>query len=122
MFSTHESYNLFFLFKKCNGSYDYIGNPIAFYEGGVWPLVKNPKMSKYHPGTQAYNLAHSFNVMYRGLLASLQNVFNGYVHQFDDCIGQMKALVYYGKRLVQTPIQEDGDPDIGPNGAPTYTL
>ncbi len=109
-------------FKKCNGTYDYIGDHIPFYEGGVWPLVKNPRMSKYKQGSRAYNLASSFNVKYRGLLACLQNVFNGYIKLFDNCIGQMKELVYYGKRLVQTPIQEGGDPEVGPNGAPTYTL
>lgn len=79
-------------------------------------------MSKYRPGSQAHNLASSFNVMYRGLLSCLQNVFNGYIDQFGDCIGQMKALVYYGRRLVQTPIEEGGDPHVGPNAAPTYTL
>ena len=79
-------------------------------------------MSKYQPGTQAYKLAHSFNVMYRGLLMNLQNVFNGNIDQFNASIGQMKALIYYGKRLVQTPIQEGGDPGVGPNAAPTYTL
>ena len=119
--ATH-TFKKFFLLKKCNGSYDYVGKHIPFYEGGVWPLVKNPRMSKYQLGTQAYNLASSFNVMYRGLLANLQNVFNGNIDQFDACIGQMKALIYYGKRLVQTPIHEGGDPEVGPNAAPTYTL
>ena len=40
--------------------------------------------------------------------------------RFDDTFGLMKSLIVYGNRVVQTPIDDDGDPNIGPNAGPTY--
>jgi hypothetical protein len=43
-----------------------------------------------------------------------------YFSRFDDTFGLMKSLMVYGSRVVQTPIEEGGDPNIGPNAGPTY--
>jgi hypothetical protein len=39
---------------------------------------------------------------------------------FGDTVAIMKDLLIHGNRLVQTPIEENGDPDIGPNTGPIY--
>ena len=97
-----------------------MGDKIPFFQSGVWPVVKDPQMSKYKPGSQAYKNAQAFNSMYRRLLETLQSVFDGNVERFDDTFGLMKSLMIYGSRVVQTPIDEDGDPNVGPNAGPTY--
>ncbi|CAB4033861.1 Hypothetical predicted protein [Paramuricea clavata] len=77
-------------------------------------------MSKYKPDSQAYKNAQAFNDVYRKLLETLQSVFDGNVDRFDDAFGLMKSLIVYGMRVVQTPIEDGGDPNIGPNAGPTY--
>lgn len=76
----------------------------------------------YKFGSKAYTKAKTFNEMYSKLLHSLQIVFNGNVDNFDNTIGMMKPLLIYGDQLVQTPIEDDGNPEIGPNAGPTYTM
>ena len=106
--------------EECHENYVYLGDKIPFFETGVWPVVKDPQMSKYKPDSQAYKNAQAFNDIYRRLLETLQSVFDGNVDRFDDTFGLMKSLIVYGSRVVQTPIDEDGDPNIGPNAGPTY--
>ena len=55
------------------------------------------------------------------LLETLQSAFDGNVERFDDTFGLMKSLMIYGSRVAQTPIDEDRDPNVGPNAGPTYT-
>ena len=93
---------------------------MPFHEGGVWPIVKDPKMSKYKIGSKAYKLSQQFNEVYSRLLHALQAVFNGNIKQFDDSMGLMKMLLVVGNQLVQTPIEDNGDAEVGPNAGPTY--
>ena len=83
-------------------------------------MVRDPMMSKYKPNSIAYKNAQAFNDMYRQLLETMQMVFDGQVDRFDDAFGLMKSLIVYGNRVVQTPIDDNGDADVGPNAGPTY--
>jgi collagen type VI alpha len=82
--------------------------------------MDNPMMSMYKDGTRAQNVAKSFNKTYWKMLGKLQNVFDGNTFLFGDTVAIMKDLLIHGNRLVQTPIEENGDPDIGPNAGPIY--
>ncbi|XP_028390804.1 uncharacterized protein LOC114515704 [Dendronephthya gigantea] len=106
--------------KESHENYAYVGDKIPFFQNGVWPVVKNPRMSKYKPNSQAYKNAEAFNHIYNTLLETMQSVFDGNVDRFDDTFGLMKSLIVYGNRVVQTPIDENGDPNEGPNAGPTY--
>ena len=77
-------------------------------------------MSMYKDGTRTQNVAKSFSKTYWKMLEKLQNVFDGNTLLFGDTVAIMKDLLIHGNRLVQTPIEENGDPDIGPNAGPIY--
>jgi collagen type VI alpha len=113
-----------FFLKECvrknADTFAYIGKSLPFDEDGVWPVVDNPMMSMYKDGTRAQNVAKSFNKTYWKMLEKLQNVFDGNTFLFGDTVAIMKDLLIHGNRLVQTPIEENGDPDIGPNAGPIY--
>ena len=79
-------------------------------------------MSKYRVGSKAYTVAKTFNEEYSKLLHALQTVFDGNINRFGDVIGLMKTLIVYGNRVVSTPIEDNGDPVIGPNAGPTYLM
>jgi hypothetical protein len=76
---TKNNYLLFF--QECHENYAYTGDKISFFEDGVWPMVKDPQMSKYKPGSQAYKNAQAFNHVYRKMLETLQSVFDGNVNR-----------------------------------------
>ena len=77
-------------------------------------------MSMYKEGSRAKNAAKLFSKSYWRLLKTLQNVFDGKTFLFRDTVAIMKDLLIHGNRLVQTPIEENGCPDIGPNAGPIY--
>ena len=56
------------------------------------------------------------------MLHALQTVFDGNINRFGDVMGLMKTLIVYGNRVVSTPIEDNGDPVIGPNAGPTYLM
>ncbi|XP_028403091.1 uncharacterized protein LOC114525845 [Dendronephthya gigantea] len=110
--------------NECTGPYAdtfaYIGRVLPFSEDGVWPIVDNPMMSMYKEGSRAKNVAKLFSKAYWRLLKALQNVFDGKTFLFGDTVAIMKDLLMHGNRLVQTPIGENGDPEVGPNAGPVY--
>ena len=77
-------------------------------------------MSKYNPGSDAYRQADMFNKVYTKLLKSLDNVFNGHPKSLEDAIGLMYSVDLHLRNLVRTPIDDSGDPDVGPNAGPTF--
>lgn len=83
-------------------------------------MVSNPRMSKYSPGSKAYRQAERFNKAYTTLLKSLNNVFNGHPHKLKDALGLMYSVDLHLRNLVRTPIDDNGDPDVGPNAGPTF--
>src|SRR5262249_38508 len=57
--------------------YAYAGDPIPFEPAGVWPVITNPSLAGYAPGSLAANLNDTFNYTYTNLLKSLHTIFNG---------------------------------------------
>ncbi|XP_078611149.1 uncharacterized protein LOC144881750 [Branchiostoma floridae x Branchiostoma japonicum] len=104
----------------CNETYEFAGAPIPFYENAVWPTLPNPSSSKYPPGSRARKMSDRFNEKYTSLIRCLHDMFNGNPRNMKKCFGLMSSLTVDAKKMVQTPIDPDGDPNIGPNVAPTF--
>ncbi|XP_035665941.1 uncharacterized protein LOC118409176 [Branchiostoma floridae] len=104
----------------CDTKYEFAGAPIPFYENAVWPTLPNPSSSKYPPGSRARKMSDRFNEKYTSLLICLHDMFNGNPRNMKKCFGLMSSLTVDAKKMVQTPIDPDGDPNIGPNVAPTF--
>ena len=83
-------------------------------------MVSNPSMSKYTPGSKAYRQSERFNKVYTKLLKSLDDVFNGKPDSLKDALGLMYSVELHLKKLLRTPVDENGDPDVGPNAGPTF--
>ena len=83
-------------------------------------MISNPRMSNYKDGSKAYNQAQIFNKVYTKLMKSLHNVFNGHPEALNDTIGLMYSVHFHLKKLVSTPIDDNGDPYVGPNAGPTF--
>ena len=77
-------------------------------------------MSKYKKGSRAAILTETFNKEYTKLLKALQRYFNGHPEDLNSIISLMYSLEVAGRRIVRTPIHEDGDSDEGPNAAPSF--
>eukprot|EP00058_Branchiostoma_floridae_P006697 XP_002592185.1 hypothetical protein BRAFLDRAFT_88078 [Branchiostoma floridae] len=104
----------------CPKKYEFAGSPIPFYEDAVWPTLPNPRSSKYPPGSKARKMSDHFNQKYTSLIKCLHEVFNGYPKKMRHCFVLMSSLTAEAKTMVQTPIDPDGDPHVGPNVAPTF--
>ncbi|XP_078571963.1 uncharacterized protein LOC144859304 isoform X2 [Branchiostoma floridae x Branchiostoma japonicum] len=105
---------------NCTKSFNFAGRLVLFYEDGVWPTISNPHTERYPPGSQVRKYSDQFNMIYTGLLKCIHEAFNGEPDKMKDCMGMMSSLTAWGKKLVQTPIDPDGDKEIGPNAAPTF--
>ncbi|KAL9973993.1 hypothetical protein ACROYT_G020520 [Oculina patagonica] len=108
------------LFKICHGEYFFNGSKIFFDPDGVWPMVNNPRLRKLVPGSRADVLNREFNKLYTNLLRSLEVTFNGHPDKFGDALGLMFSIDRHLKTLVRTPLEQDGDPTVGPNAGPTF--
>ena len=83
-------------------------------------MIANPQLSDYTPGSKAYRQAVLFNETYNRMLESLDYVFNGHPGNMQDAIGLMYAVELHLKTLLRMPIDDNGDPDIGPNAGPLF--
>lgn len=70
----------------------YSGDPIPFDPSGVWPVVPDPHVDRYPPGSAARYANDTFNYTYTSLLRSLHATFNGRPDQFDSSVGLMESL------------------------------
>ncbi|XP_078660925.1 uncharacterized protein LOC144905245 [Branchiostoma floridae x Branchiostoma belcheri] len=104
----------------CRDKYEFAGANIPFFENAVWPTLDNPTSSKYPPGSRARKMSDRFNEKYTGLMKCLHDVFNGNPGNMKKCYGLMTSLTVNAKKMVQTPIDPDGDPNVGPNVTPTF--
>jgi rubrerythrin len=71
--------------------YAYAGDPIPFDPDGVWPVVSDPTLSPYPPGSAAAHANTTFNYTYTGLLGTLHDTFNGN-DRLRAAIGLMESL------------------------------
>jgi hypothetical protein len=70
----------------------YAGDAIPFDPDGVFPVVTNPAVAGYAPGTAAAINNVTFNYTYTSLLKTLHSVFNGQPGQLSAAIGLMESL------------------------------
>ncbi|XP_019617050.1 PREDICTED: uncharacterized protein LOC109464484 [Branchiostoma belcheri] len=106
---------------KCEKTFGFVGQMVPFFEDGVWPTISNPRTDSYPQGSQARKYSDNFNMVYTGLLKCLHEAFNGNPDKLkNDCMGMMHSLTAWANKLVQTPMDPNGDPEIGPNAAPTF--
>ena len=101
-------------------SFKFNGNKIPFDPDGVWPMTPNPKMHMYEEDSKAKVRAVMFNQAYTRLLKSLEYAFNGHPESIGDAISMMHSLIMHLNRLMSTPIDDNGDPNVGPNAGPTF--
>ena len=108
--------------QVCNFTIDYEGPKIPFDEDGVWPMVRNPKMNMFAPGSRAHFHAEIFNKAYTKLIKALEKAFNGKPEELGNALGLMFSVELHLKNLVRTPIDDNGNPEVGPNAGPTFTF
>jgi hypothetical protein len=83
--------------------YSYTGDPVVFTPSGVHPMITDPKMAFYPPGTAAGRLAAQFNRTYRHLLVALQKTFTGRPSALNAAMGVMYELRLVAIAMTQTP-------------------
>ncbi|CAH1238985.1 Hypp5677 [Branchiostoma lanceolatum] len=106
---------------KCDKTFSFTGRLVYFSQDGVWPTISNPHTERYPPGSLVRKYSDNFNTIYTGLLNCMHEAFTENPEKMKvDCMGMMSSLTVWAKKLVQTPIDPNGDPEIGPNAAPTF--
>jgi hypothetical protein len=70
----------------------YAGEAISFAADGVYPVVTNPALPGYAPGSAAAINNDTFNYTYTSLLNTLHIVFNGQPDRLIEAIGLMDSL------------------------------
>ena len=99
-----------------NGTYSYSGVDIPFNDSGVWQMRNNPSSRGIINNTNAYTEARTFHGVYRSLLSTLQNVFNGTPEELKDTVSIMESLQVHGKKLMNISLNAS-DPNsltVGP--------
>ncbi|HEX2254991.1 MAG TPA: ferritin-like protein [Thermoanaerobaculia bacterium] len=94
--------------------YSYAGEPIAFDEEGVFPMIDNPQESDYAPGSQVALLSEIFTAGYSNLLNALHQTFNGAPERIDTAIGLMYQLRLQAQKLMSTPVEPGSERTAGP--------
>jgi hypothetical protein len=69
-----------------NQMWIYGGEAITLDPTGVQPLLKNPKVSDYPPGSDALTQCNKFNSIYVSLLDTLHHTFNGSPDMLGDAV------------------------------------
>ncbi|XP_070541028.1 uncharacterized protein [Ptychodera flava] len=107
--------------KLCHPmSYTLTGERMPFHDDGIWPIINDPEDHKYPSDSKVKQLSGLFNEEYSNLLRCIHGAFNGNPRRIQTCMSMMARLESLGRQLVRTPIDPNGDPNVGPNGAPTF--
>lgn len=83
--------------------YSYTGDPVVFTESGVHPMITDPKLEYYPPGTAAGRLTEQFNRSYRHLLVALQKTFTAVPSALNAAMGIMYELRLLAIAMTTTP-------------------
>jgi hypothetical protein len=84
-------------------AYSYTGPKIPFNPDEVWPMIDNPSLANYPPGSRAEILSQQFAESYQALLNALHTTFNGNPKNMNTAIGTMYSLGMQAAALMQTP-------------------
>jgi hypothetical protein len=88
---------------RSGGKFSYTGTPIPFDPDGIWPMMDDPNVVLYPPGSRAQILSLQFAQTYQALLKGLNRTFNGEPSYLPEAIGQMYSLDLAARQLMQTP-------------------
>jgi hypothetical protein len=100
------------------GGFAYDGAPIPFDESSVWPMMDDPNIALFKPGSRARILSEQFARTYQSLLNALHRTFNGEPKFLNQAIGVMYSLDLAAQQLMQVP---SGLPD-GSTAGPSFQL
>jgi Ferritin-like len=90
------------------------------------PIVSNPKIGDF-TNPEAVQKAQTFDMAYSVMLSALEAAFSTRPHPAKDpYFGVALPLMHdvmpsLARSLMSTPALENGDPDVGPFAAPTFT-
>lgn len=105
--------------------YSYSGANVTIDPKGVFPLLPDPTVASYAPGSPAFQANLSFNSAYSALLDKLHDVFNGHPSDLGSTLGLMTQLRMIaagdgsgGTPMVRIPVTSGGQSF---NASPTYT-
>ncbi|MGB3182405.1 MAG: ferritin-like protein [Cyclobacteriaceae bacterium] len=96
------------------GGYSYSGPVFPFEVDGLWNLEPNTKTASLPPGSPQRRQADQFNFVYRKLLLTLHQAFNGEPEKFDATLGLMFDLKLVGEKLVSMPYPNKVGINCGP--------
>jgi hypothetical protein len=96
------------------GGYSYSGPLFPFEVDGLWNLEPNTKSADLPPDSAQRRQADQFNFVYRKLLLTLHEAFNGEPDKFDATIGLMYDVKLVGERLVTMPYPNKVGINCGP--------
>ncbi len=85
------------------GKYSYSGPVFPFEVDGLWNLNADTKAGQLPEGSAQRRQADQFNYVYRKLLLTLHQAFNGEPEKFDATIGLMYDIKLVGEKLVSMP-------------------
>ncbi|XP_070550418.1 uncharacterized protein [Ptychodera flava] len=106
--------------RRCNVPFHFTGERVPLHDDGIWPIIDNPSSERYPKGSKVELLSDLFNKEYSNLLRCIHDAFNGNPRGMRKCMSIMARMESLGRQLVKTPIDLNGDPNVGPNGAPTF--
>jgi CDGSH-type Zn-finger protein len=89
------------------------GDAIEVDWNSVYPMVDNPRLSDYPPGSAVRQKMQEFQRLYSQTLRVLQRAFNGEPPRINDAISQMMELRDRAQDLVRAP-SGDGATNAGP--------
>ena len=94
--------------------YSYTGARIAFDPAGVWPMIDDPGMVTFAPGSKAQILTDRFAKCYQTLLRGLHRAFIGDPAHMGQAVGVMYSLSIIARELMQTSSGKDDGSTAGP--------
>lgn len=100
--------------ESASGGYSYSGPIFPFEVDGLWRLEPNTKAADLPEGSAQRRQADQFNYVYRKLLLTLHQAFNGEPEKFDATIGLMYDVKLVGERLVAMPYPNKVGLQCGP--------
>lgn len=100
--------------KDAPGGYSYSGPVFPFEVDGLWNLEPNTKTANLPADSAQRRQAEQFNFVYRKLLLTLHQAFNGEPHKFDATIGLMFDVKLVGEKLVSMPYPNKVGINCGP--------
>ena len=100
--------------ESAPGGYSYSGPIFPFEVDGLWRLEPNTKAADLPEGSAQRRQADQFNYVYRKLLLTLHQAFNGEPEKFDATIGLMYDVKLVGERLVAMPYPNKVGLQCGP--------